>query len=254
MSHLNLDTENEKMFSYVDQIIRRRRLLPEVKEITPEVLSMLQDDSSSDKADTLGHFYKFLYHLPAGSVVLDFGCGIGLKAMTMATKHPQLRIICYDPYIDPNRRLKRDNMTWVDSLCAIKHSTVSLVTMSYVTHHMNGIEMIRMTSEIKRILTLNGRVVIKEHSVGNYIMDMKAGAYPKLRKDPVHKTARPVDVITWIHNMWGDTDDPSDCCSEGLMGKLYFRSPEKISRIFGMKHRIVKGNSRLFAVYIVLRP
>ncbi len=131
---------------------------------------------------------------------------------------------------------------WIENLKDIPDKSVDFVCVSYVLHHISNRDLPSVASELKRILSRNGVILIKEHKVSkSFEADIRPGDFS------IEETEVPAEqFVCDIHNLWASVQQERP----GLRGSLYFRTIREITLFFRLKTRITDGNNLLHTVYL----
>ena len=124
----------------------------------------------SDKYRAFGKWKNIKYNIPKNTKsILDFGGNVGNVAYVLGheiLKLPKERIICVDIDEWAGKNWKpRDDITWIhtDNLEKIPTNSVDVITCFHVLHHIPNNLYKNILSNLYRILSKNGVIVLYEH-------------------------------------------------------------------------------------------
>ncbi|MBN2644345.1 MAG: methyltransferase domain-containing protein [Desulfuromonadaceae bacterium] len=108
-------------------------------------------------------------HLPAGSCVLDVGCGTGLLTVRIAEQHPEVQVTGIDasrPMVDVAiKKRARGNCHFQQALAEelpFEDQSFDLVTSALFFHHVDQELKQRTLQEIMRVLKPGGTLLIAD--------------------------------------------------------------------------------------------
>ncbi len=138
--------------------------------------SNIESERLADQAGTLAGLLHHDTRYPAGSLVLEAGCGIGAQTVLLAKNSPDARFICMDISKDSLERARRaaeeNNLTNVIFEQAdifnlpFDEESLDHIFVCFVLEHLN--EPLKALLNLKKILKTGGSITVIEGDHGSF--------------------------------------------------------------------------------------